>query len=55
MIIQGKGNQSILNNKFYKDPTEVYENNIKNDSCKKSCELPNNSNNITLIFNEPIY
>ena len=54
IIIDYQGNQSILNNNFYKDPTEVYVNNIKNDACNKSCELPNNLNNITLIFNEKI-
>ena len=54
MIIQGQGNQSILNDKFYKEPNEVYVNNIKNDACKKYCELPNDLNNITLIFNEEI-
>ena len=54
MIIQGQGNQSILNNNFYKEPTEVYVNNIKYDACKKSCELPSDLNNITLIFNEEI-
>jgi len=54
MIIQGQGNQSILNDNFYTDPNEVYVNNIKNDTCKKYCELPNDLNNITLIFNEEI-
>ena len=39
VVIKGSGNQSILNNTFYLEPSEVYINGISKESCKKFCEM----------------
>ena len=52
LFIENKGNQNILNEDFYKDPSEVWVNNIYYESCKKSCNMDSDINNVTLIFNE---
>ena len=54
LLIQGSGEQSILNQNFYKEPIEVYINNTKKESCKKSCILPSEYNDIKLIFDNNI-
>ena len=51
LVIKGDGNQSILNNTFYSEPSEVYVNDIYKESCKKFCEMDEEINNIKLIFN----
>ena len=52
--IQGSGTQNILNNAFYLDPSEVIVNNISKPSCKKSCYLDQDQNNIIIKFGQQI-
>ena len=52
--IEGKGNQKILSNSFILEPSQVWINGILNISCKKSCELENDVNNITIWFEKII-
>ena len=54
LIIKGKGNQIILNEMFYYKPDEVIINGAFNNTCKNTCELKKEINEITLIFNEEI-
>ena len=54
LIIQGNGNQNILNNDFIYEPSEVIVNGYSNNSCKKKCYFLENINNITLKFSEQI-
>ena len=54
LLIQGSGEQSILNENFYIEPIEVYVNNTKKESCKKICELLSEYNDIKLIFDDNI-
>ena len=54
LITQGKGTQNILNNAFEFDPSEVIVNGYLNNSCKKTCYLTDDINNITLKFSELI-
>ena len=54
LTIEGKGNQSILNDTFYKEPSQVLVEGKGDNSCKKTCNLINDLNNITLIFDEEI-
>ena len=53
LIIKGVGVQNILNNNFYKDPSKVYINNELN-TCKKTCNMTYEVNNVTIIFDEKI-
>ena len=50
LIIIGKGNQSLLNNEFNPKPSQVFVNGIYRSSCIISCELENEENRVTLIF-----
>ena len=52
LIIKGSGNQSLLNNSFYPQPSQVYVNGIYKDLCKVFCELESEENNVTLLFND---
>ena len=54
LIIKGSGNQSLVSNEFYLEPSEVVINGIRNNLCKKYCELENDENNVTLYFNDNI-
>ena len=45
LIIQGNGNQNFLNDNFQFEPSEVFVNGYKNDSCKKICYFSNDLNN----------
>ena len=54
LTIEGKGKQIILNEAFYKKPSQVLVEGIFDSSCKKTCNLNNDINNITLIFEEEI-
>jgi len=54
LIIQGSGNQNLLSTNFSNEPSEVYVNGVKNDSCKKECNLLEDKNNITLGYNNKI-
>ena len=55
LVIKGNGLQHILYNEFEVNPSQIYINNISmDDITKKSFELTENENNITLIFNETI-
>ena len=54
LIIEGSGNQALLNETFNKEPTVVIVNGVIQSSCKKSCNLQNRKNNITLKFNDYI-
>ena len=50
LVIKRDGNQSILNNTFYLEPSKVYVNENYKDSCKKFCEMDDEINNVKLIF-----
>ena len=54
LIIQGSDNQQLLNSGFEIEPSEVLVNGVKDDSCKKTCNLVGNKNNITLRFENQI-
>ena len=54
LVINGNGNQNIINNTFYLEPSEVYVNGIYKHTCKKFCEMDNEINNVKLIFNKNI-
>ena len=54
LVIIGKGEQNILNYGFKYNPSEVYINGIRNESCNKVCYLPLDENNVTLIFEDQI-
>ena len=55
LIIQGYGNQSLINKEFNIEPYEVIVNGAsKGNSCKKICKLENILNNVTLKFNQSI-
>ena len=54
LLVLGSGNQSILNNSFYLEPSEVIVNGISSNLCKKFCELDYEENNVTLYFNETV-
>ena len=54
LTIEGKGEQIILNELFYIEPSKVLVNGEFIDSCKKCFLLRDDINNITLIFDEEI-
>ena len=55
LIINTNGTKNILSSSFNKEPLDVLVNGIsKIDSCKIQCELIDDYNNITLIFEEQI-
>ena len=54
LVILGSGNQRILNNLYYLEPSEVIVNGVTKASCKKSCEMNYEENNVTLYFNKPV-
>ena len=53
LAIEGNRTQNILSNKFEYEPSSVFINGIQ-DTCKKSCYLTGEKNNITLIFSQQI-
>ena len=53
LIIIGDGEQNILNTDFYKDPSKVYINN-ELTICNRTCNLLNETNNVTIVFDEEI-
>ena len=54
LIIEGQGEQRLLNDSFYKEPAEVIVNGVTKSSCKKICELEKELNNVTIKFNSLI-
>ena len=52
--IEEKWEQMILNVLFHAKPSKVFVNGIFINSCKKTCQLNGEINNITLIFDEEI-
>ena len=51
LIIKGNGTQNLLGFLFFEEPTEVLVNGIsKGDTCKTSCFLEGDKNNISLKF-----
>ena len=54
LVIQGSGKQKLLSDYFYIEPSEVLVNGVKDDSCKKTCNLVGYKNNITLKFDTQI-
>ena len=54
MIILGSGNQSILNDSYYLEPSMVIVNGIIREECKKFCEFYYEENNVTLYFNNSV-
>ena len=54
LIVQGRGSQELLYKNYVVEPSEVIINGVKNNSCKKTCYLTEDKNNITLRFNNQI-
>ena len=54
LVIQGRGNQNILNDQFKYEPSLVYINGIQNNSCSKTYYLSEEKNNITINFSREI-
>ena len=54
LVISGQGNQTIINESFYKGPSQIYVNDILREDCKYFCQLSDNKSNITIIFDEDI-
>ena len=54
LVIDGDGNQTILNENFYKDPDNVIVNGETKNDCKKFCVLTTKPNNIQLQFYDDI-
>ena len=54
LTIQGGGTQRILNESFYKEPNQVYVNDAERSDCKKTCELPEGTNKVTLVFEDKL-
>ena len=55
LVINEPGDQMVLSNSFYKDPSDVIVNGeSKKNICNRVCYLEENFNNITLVFNEDI-
>ena len=55
MTIAGSGEQPILNDTFYLEPSYVYVNNELDDTCKRTCNLGSDSpNRVTLEFSSEI-
>ena len=54
LIINGNGEQNILNDDFQYEPSEVIVNGYPNSLCHKTCNLSENINNITLKFSNQI-
>ena len=54
LVIKGTGIQTILNETFYLDPIDVYVNIFHQPSCKKTCEMTVDRNNIILVFEDGI-
>ena len=54
LVIDGDGNQTILNENFYKDPDNVIVNGETRTDCKKFCVLTTKPNNIQLQFYDDI-
>ena len=46
MIVKGNGEQQILNNSFYLQPSEVWVNEIKKESCIIFCYMEREENNV---------
>ena len=54
IVVKGSGERKLLYDNFDIEPFEVLVNDIKDDSCKKTCNLPKEINNVTLRFNREI-
>ena len=54
LVIFGQGNQTIINESFYTEPNQVFVNDILREDCKKYCQLFNDTNDITIKFDEEI-
>ena len=54
MVIKGNGIQSLLYSNFPIDPFEVIVNGKKENSCKKTCVLNKDLNEVTLKFDKQI-
>ena len=55
LVIKGNGKQNILSNEFNTNPSEVIVNGIsKGNTCKKTCDLDEDINNVTIKFEEQI-
>ena len=54
LVIQGIGEQAIINETFYKAPTRVNVKGTDEPSCSKTCNLSDSSNEVILYFEEEI-
>ena len=50
LVIQGRGEQNLLSPQFVFEPSEVFVNEVKRESCHKDCNLDGVISNITLRF-----
>ena len=50
LIIKGQGNINILNETYYKEPSEVIVNNVTKPLCNKSCNFDDELNYVTIKF-----
>ena len=54
LVIQGSGSKQLLYSGFNPDPSQVLINGANQNSCKKTCPLQKDINNITLIFEKQL-
>ena len=54
LIMQGKGNQSFINETFYLIPSEVIVNGVDKPSCQKNCDFEDDFSNVTIRFSSYI-
>ena len=54
LVISGSGTQNLINDNFNILPSEVLVNEVKNDSCSKTCFLEGDINNVILKFENQI-
>ena len=50
LVISGSGTQNLINDNFNILPSEVWVNEVKNDSCSKTCFLEGDINNVIIKF-----
>ena len=55
LVVEGTGEISFLYSRFPYEPSDVIINGVsKGDNCSKICDLEENKNNVTLIFDQQI-
>ena len=54
LVIEGGGEQKMINDAFYINPSKVFINGIYKESCIRTCDLSFGINNVTLEFDDII-